>query len=539
MDRRLLLAVILSSAILFTYPLILARIYPQSAQPVAKSQTKPSTVATPAAPIMAPSPKANGPAVTHQVSGPEISLLYSDRSGGIQRLILPQYRDLRTQQSVTLLDSPETSEHLLSLMTDDAAGTGPPLVDSYHADYTSDGADFSAATPGGLQINKSFTMQPGGRVIECSLRVHNPTDRAQELRAQVVLALQPMNGAAKTSYTAPIEAVLTTRDKQVKISQPSVVKRPKHRPEQPTQAALLERHFCLIATVPPNAGGAVASATSDGHGLRIALPIVTTVAPGATEEMHWKLYAGPRDYHHVRAIGQGFEESLRLGILGHIGLFLLMILKTLNAVAHNYGIAIILLTVLVSVLLVPFNLMSLKVMQRMKAMQPLSEALRVKHKGDQDKFNKEYMALMKKHRINPLAGCLVPLLVQMPIFFALLQVLSNSIELRGAGFLWIDDLSSPDRLAKLPFTLPFFGDELHLLPLLTIVAMFLQQKISQASMGAASPKGTPDMSVIMLVMFGVWMYHAPSGPVLYWLVNTVIMVIWYKLVNLRPVALEP
>ena len=145
---------------------------------------------------------------------------------------------------------------------------------------------------------------------------------------------------------------------------------------------------------------------------------------------------------------------------------------------------------------------------------------------------------MKKHHINPLAGCLVPLLVQMPVFFALLRVLSNSIELRGANYLWIKDLSAPDHLAKLPFVLPFFGDELNLLPLLTIVAMFLQQKISQGSMGAANPQGTPDMSLIMLIIFGIWMYHAPSGPVLYWLVNTSIMVVWFKMVNLRPVVLE-
>lgn len=177
-------------------------------------------------------------------------------------------------------------------------------------------------------------------------------------------------------------------------------------------------------------------------------------------------------------------------------------------------------------------------MQHMKAIQPLAEALRVKYKDNTEKFNKEYMALLKKHHVNPLAGCLVPLLIQMPIFLALLRVLANSIELRGAHFLWIQDLSAPDHVARIPISLPFLGDQLNLLPLLTIVAMFAQQKISQASLQQTNPEGMPDMSLIMLIMFGAWMYHAPAGPVLYWLTNTIIMIVWFKMANLRPVTIE-
>ena len=540
MDRRLLLAVALSSAVLFTYPLVLARLYPTTAQQITDHPVQRGTGPTAATtvPIIQSPPEPARPTTYHQIIGQALSLRYSDRSGAIQQLVLPLYEDLRSHESVTLLTTEDPREGLFSLVVENQDGGTQPLVSSYHVEYENDTAHFTATTPNGLQIEKAFIASTGSPVITSSLRVSNPTNQSLDFNAHAVLSLQPVNGTVKTSYTTPMEAIIVTPERLDKITQPAVIKRPKHRPASPSQVALIERHFCLISTVPPGTNGVTVAATKDGHGIQTRLPIHKTIAPHMTEEFHWSLYAGPSDYRHVKAIGQGFDASLRLGFLGHIGLLLLSILTSINAVVHNYGVAIILLTMLVSVLLVPFNLMSLKSMQRMKALQPLAEALRLKHKDNKEKFNKEYMELMKKHRVNPLAGCLVPLLIQMPIFFALLKVLSNSIELRGAGFLWIKDLSSPDHLAKLPAVLPFFGDELNLLPLLTIGAMFLQQKISQASMGQANPEGMPDMSLIMLIMFGVWMYHAPSGPVLYWLVNTIIMIVWFRIANLRPIVLE-
>lgn len=545
MDRRLLLAVALSSAVLFTYPLVLARIYPNAVRditPEGAPHLAQQNIPPEGVPVMQnvqePSPSTFQP-TTHEIIGRALSILYSDGSGGIQRLILPPYKDLQSRQAVALLTTKEVREHLFNLVVKDEDGLYRPIISSYHAEYKKDTAQFTSGLSNGLHIVKTFVSSGDSPIIAVSLRISNSTDQPKEFDAQATLSLQPPNGAAKTSYTTPVEAIIVTPERTMKITQPSVIKRPQQRQESPSQLALVERHFCLIANTPQGIDGVTVRSTQDGHGIETLLPIHRTVAPGTSEELRWLLYAGPSDYQHVKAVGQGFEESLRLGFLGHIGLLLLSVLKTIYAVVHNYGVAIILLTLLVSAVLAPFNLMSLNSMQRMKALQPLAETLRVKHKDNKEKFNKEYMELMKKHRVNPLAGCLVPLLVQMPIFFALLRVLSNSIELRGAGFLWIKDLSAPDHLATLPVVLPFFGDALNLLPLLTIAAMFLQQKVSQAAMGQTTPEGMPDMSLIMLIMFGVWMYHAPSGPVLYWLVNTLIMVVWFKITNLKPIVLDP
>jgi YidC/Oxa1 family membrane protein insertase len=128
-----------------------------------------------------------------------------------------------------------------------------------------------------------------------------------------------------------------------------------------------------------------------------------------------------------------------------------------------------------------------------------------------------------------MSGCL-PLLLQMPVFIALFQAISHFIELRGQSFLWIKDLSLPDRLAKLPVAIPFLGSDLNLLPIVMAGAMYLQSKFSKTA--APADKSNPAMALMsgpfMSVLFGVMFYQVPSGLVLYWLTNTVISLIWFR-----------
>jgi YidC/Oxa1 family membrane protein insertase len=146
------------------------------------------------------------------------------------------------------------------------------------------------------------------------------------------------------------------------------------------------------------------------------------------------------------------------------------------------------------------------------------------------------MKLYKDHKANPLGGCL-PSLIQMPIFIALYITLARSAELRGSNFLWIKDLSQPDALAKLPFSIPFLGDSLNLLPIIMIVAMVFQQKIT---VGAKSSSGQDSaasqqqkMMMFMPIFFGFILYNLPSGLVLYWTVNTIIMATMHFLIRNR------
>ena len=188
-------------------------------------------------------------------------------------------------------------------------------------------------------------------------------------------------------------------------------------------------------------------------------------------------------------------------------------------VIPNYGIAIIILTLITKVILFPLGNKSYKSMNDMKRMQPLMTEIREKHKDDKKKMNEETMALYRTYKINPVGGCL-PMVVQLPVFFALYRMLYQAIELRHAPFFgWINDLSAPDRLFEFGFSVPFMEPP-HGIPVLTIVmgaTMFLQQKMSP-------PPGDPTQAKLMMFMpliFTVIFINFSAGLVLYWLINNV------------------
>ena len=131
------------------------------------------------------------------------------------------------------------------------------------------------------------------------------------------------------------------------------------------------------------------------------------------------------------------------------------------------------------------------------------------------------MALYKQHKVNPISGCL-PMVFQMPVFFALYQVLNKSIELKGAHFLWIKDLAEPDAAFKLSTTLPVIGEYVNILPVLAGIAMFFQQKLSQPQSGQTDQQKT--MAIMMPVLFTFLFYNLPSGFILYFFTSSAIMV---------------
>jgi len=172
-------------------------------------------------------------------------------------------------------------------------------------------------------------------------------------------------------------------------------------------------------------------------------------------------------------------------------------------------------------------------MKTMQALQPKIEELRKLYKDNAQKLNKEIMELYRQNKVNPLGGCL-PLLLQMPIFFSLYQVFMRSIVLKGAHFLWIKDLSEPDRLFILPVSLPILGNELNILPLIMTIGMFFQQKMSMATASSGSTEQQKLMMIIFPLMFGFIFYRMPSGLVLYWLINSTLMLLYqYRISRIK------
>jgi YidC/Oxa1 family membrane protein insertase len=184
----------------------------------------------------------------------------------------------------------------------------------------------------------------------------------------------------------------------------------------------------------------------------------------------------------------------------------------------NYGVVIIILSALTKLLFWPLTQKSFKSMREMQRLQPEMAAMKEKYKNDPQRLNKAMMELYRERGVNPVGGCL-PLLLQMPVFISLFNVLRLTIELRRAPFmLWIRDLSAPDVVARMPFSLPFIGDAVSVLPILMGIAMFLQQKMS-----ATDPKQAA-MTYMLPIVFTVMFFRFPSGLVLYWLVNNVLTI---------------
>lgn len=254
---------------------------------------------------------------------------------------------------------------------------------------------------------------------------------------------------------------------------------------------------------------------------RLELPDYTLL-PGQTLAQDATFYLGPKVYAGLKANGPHQEDILQLGFWRPIGILILKIMVWIHdhLWPYNYGVAIILLTFLIRIVFWPLNHKSMVSTRHMQEIQPLITAVREKYKDNAQKQQQEMMALYKEHKINPMGGCL-PMLIQIPVFFALFVVLRGAIELRFSSFLWIADLATPENLFK--DVLPF---PINILPLFMGVTMWLQQKMTPA--GDAQQQ---KMMMMMPILFTFMFYSFPSGLSLYWSVNQVMMIVqlaWMK-----------
>ncbi|MDP8236056.1 MAG: membrane protein insertase YidC [Candidatus Erginobacter occultus] len=257
-----------------------------------------------------------------------------------------------------------------------------------------------------------------------------------------------------------------------------------------------------------------------------------TLQPGEEARYSFALYFGPADYEALQAAGHRFEKLVDFGFLGnfYIPQALIWLLTRLYRLLGSYGWAIIFLTVIIKVVLWPLTHKSYASMGKMQQLQPQLAELKEKYKGDAKKIQAETMKLYKANGVNPMGGCL-PMLLQMPVLFALFTTLRNTILLRNAPFWiipgrWIKDLSGPDVLATLEQSYPIIGNQVNILPLLMGISFYLQQKITPTA-GGGSPQAAQQqkmMATLMPVMFTFLFYSLPAGLNLYFMLSTFITV---------------
>jgi len=242
---------------------------------------------------------------------------------------------------------------------------------------------------------------------------------------------------------------------------------------------------------------------------------VTAALPATgTKTYSMQFYLGPKGYSHLKTLGLRLEETVDFGFFGFLGKLALGAVNALYGVTKNYGWAIVLLTIGLQILVFPLSMKSFKASIAMKKLQPHIKALQEKYKNDPQRLNMEMLNLYKTQKVNPLGGCL-PMILQLPIFWALFTTLRNAYELRGAPWiLWVKDLSAPDTLLRIG-SIP-----LNVLPLIMGVGMFFQQKLMSVTTDPAQAR----MMYLMPVIFTFIFWNFPSGLVLYWLVNNILTV---------------
>ncbi len=290
--------------------------------------------------------------------------------------------------------------------------------------------------------------------------------------------------------------------------------------------ALQDKYF-LSVLMPQGASAALAKKEGEklvSAGVRL---------PRSGRQATLQLYAGPKEYDTLRSLNIGLEETIDFGwfifgswsVVKAVAKPIFYVLRFINDYTHNYGVTIILLTMGIKLLFVPLQYKSYKSMKQMQMIQPKVLGLQEKYKDDRDKLNKELIKLYRDHKVNPVGGCL-PMVLQMPVFVALFNILYMTIDLRQAPFVgWITDLSVQD---------PYY-----VLPIILGVTLVIQQKITPTTMDPTQAKIMLFLPVVMTFLF----VNFPAGLVLYWLTNNVLtigqQVLTDRLYANRPFIIEP
>lgn len=278
----------------------------------------------------------------------------------------------------------------------------------------------------------------------------------------------------------------------------------------PVRWVALQDKYFMSVLIPAEADALVVK----NEGEKLASAGVRFAPPTASRTASMRLYAGPKEFETLKSLNVGLEDTIDFGwfiygswaIVKAIAKPLFYVLRYFHDFTHNYGLSIILLTVCVKLFFVPLQYKSYKSMKDMQTLQPKVAALQSKYKDDRERLNKELISLYRDHKVNPVGGCL-PMLLQMPVFIALFNILYMTIDLRQAPFfLWITDLSVQD---------PYF-----VLPVIMGLSMMLQQKIMPTTMDPTQAKMMMLLPAFLTILFLTF----PAGLVLYWLTNNVLTI---------------
>ncbi len=503
MEKRTLLAIVLSIAILLGYNYFVSRFYP-----IQKPSPGPFAAKAPALPQKAP--VTSGVEIRKQKTDSEpISLVYKELEtanlkisftglgGSIAKIYLKEYRNQFLETHIFDLQGLAASPFQLAQVQKDK-------ISFVYEDKQK-------------RIVKAYLIH--NNFIELELMVQNLSAIAQNLSFNLnyfSLDLEQPSEEFKKNKTY-LELAISLPDRVLRKAISRLGPKDSVSPKAAFNwIGLKDRYFCTIFK-PESTTTAYYLQVNDNKELTAGVPISFDLPAGASGQFKVKFYAGPLRADLLNAGESSFVAMVNFGVFDPISKGLLFVLRFSHNIIPNWGFCIIFLSCLLFFLLYPLTLKSLKSMKAMQSLQPEIEKLRKELKDQPQKLNAGVMELYKKNKVNPFGGCL-PMILQIPIFIALYQALLRSLEIRSAGFLWIKDLSEPDRLFTFASNLPVVGNEFNLLPILMAIIMFLQQKFSSQASAAVNPDQQKLMLIFFPILFGFMFYHLASGLVLYWFI---------------------
>lgn len=517
MEKRILIAIVLSVLVLIIYPFVIP-----SPPPPTKDQRAEEPVPKKAEGIPLPKTEAigvsGGMGKEERVVTVETDLykaVFTNRGGIIRHWELKQYwLDIKKKNNIILFDPGDMAVAAYPLMVTVGDSELNSLIHS--GLYSVGGGDIhlNNKNPEG-SLGFTLVDPQSGKGIKKTFTFHNDTYKVDAEITPVNVGgnytvstgsnfgISEWGEARMVGFVGPTTQVGTKiiRDKVAKI------KGPIYHEGDIKWTAVQDKYF-ISALIPKGKVNRVVVRKSAEKDIQAEVEV-----PDG-QKFPFMLYAGPKEYDRLKALGVGLDKSISFGwfivwelsIISYLAKGLFSLLQFFYKISHNYGIAIILLTAVVRVVFTPLTYKSFKSMKDMQKLQPEIQKLQKKYKDDRVEMNKATMELYKTHKVNPLGGCL-PMVLQLPVFIGLYNLLANTIELRQTPlFLWIKDLSVKD---------PYY-----VLPIIMGITMLIQQKMTPSTVDPQQAK----VMLIMPVIFTFFFLNFPSGLVLYWLVNNLLTI---------------
>jgi len=447
----------------------------------------------------------------------------STQGGDVRRVEFKQHKGTldKTKNFVLLQTTPDLTYIAQSGLIGEGLANHRTKYETKSREYAlADGAKtlevrLEAPDVNGIKVSQVYKFTRGSYVIDVSYEITNGTDKSLTPYGyfQLVRDRKPPEGDSAMLPTYTGTAVYTKVEKFQKVAFDDIDKgkTPYSKSSQEEGWVAIIQHYFLSAFLPKDKTPREFYTKKLEGGLYTAGAVVTgnAIAAGKTGRVEAPLYVGPQETANLEKLAPGLDLVVDYGILTVIAVPLFAVLNWIHGWVGNWGIAIILLTVLIKLIFYPLQEASYKAMAKMKVIAPKMQALKERYGDDRQRMQKAMMELYQKEKVNPMAGCL-PILVQMPVFIALYWVILASVELRHAPFYgWITDLSSID---------PWY-----VLPVLMGASMIIQTRLNPEPPDPIQAK----MMKIMPIAFSIFFFFFPAGLVLYWLVNNILS-IWQQ-----------